>query len=81
MEWQPIETAPRDGTVILAYCPEYGMRQTEMGRYREGSPGYARWEMGDGPRNYGWVWIEEKHNSAHTWKPTHWMPLPPPPHI
>ncbi len=77
--WMPIESAPRDGTPILAWSLGYGARETKMGRYPEGSPGYAVWARGDGPLNYGWVWIEEKHNSAHTWNPTHWMPLPPPP--
>lgn len=74
--WQDIGCAPKDGTDILAWSEEYGVRQTRMGRYTPGSPGFAAWERGDGPLNHGWVWIEEKHNSAHSWKPTHWMPLP-----
>ena len=74
--WQPIETAPRDGTKILGWNAEYGARETNMGRYGEGSIGYARWKSGDGPLNFGWDWIEPKANCGHTWKPTHWMPLP-----
>ena len=78
-EWLPIESAPKDGTEILAFCPDRGIRETRMGLYGPGSIGYHRWEQGEGPRNYGWDWIEVVHNSGHTWKPTHWMPLPSPP--
>lgn len=77
--WHPIESAPKDGTPILGYCPDRGIRETRMGRYMPGSIGYAKWEAGDGPRNTGWDWIEVVHNSGHHWKPTHWMPLPPSP--
>ena len=79
MDWQPIETAPRDGTHILGWNAEYGQRETNMGRYGKGSPGFAAWEKGDGPLNYGWVWDEPIHNWGCTWKPTHWLPLQQPP--
>ena len=70
-EWQPIETAPRDGTEILMtngvdvssgqWFSEYG------GTYdQEGAPN------GDGC-DAGWMdW------SGGIPDPTHWMPLPPP---
>ena len=80
MEWQPIETAPRDGTAILAWSKERGQRETQMGRYGEGSPGYAKWKDGDGPLNSGWVW-DTHHNWLTTWTPTHWMPLPETPNV
>ena len=71
--WQPIETAPRDGTEILMtngvdvssgqWFSEYG------GTYdQEGAPN------GD-ERDAGWMdWIGGMQPD-----PTHWMPLPPPP--
>lgn len=78
MEWQPIETAPKDGTSILGWSEERGQRETKMGKYTEGSPGYAKWKDGYGPLNSGWAW-DTHHNWLTTWNPTHWMPLPPPP--
>lgn len=74
-EWQPIETAPRDGTAILAWNAEYGQRETKMMKYVPGSLGYAVWERGDGPLNYGWEWTEPQNNWASTWNPTLWKPL------
>jgi hypothetical protein len=61
MAWQPIETAPRDGTEILAY-------NAFAGRY------LTRFVDGEWPK-YGW------DNMTGVWypRPTHWMPLPPPP--
>lgn len=76
MVWQTMETAPRDGTRILAWNADYGQRETSMQKYGKGSPGFAEWEKGDGPLNAGWGWQEPQHNWGSTWKPTHWMPLP-----
>ncbi|CAH1678059.1 hypothetical protein [Chelatococcus sp.] len=65
MEWQPIETAPKDGIEMLVarFWPDK-------------SPIYQvdRWcEKGEaGYEGFG------KFNMQY-WPPTHWMPLPPPP--
>lgn len=63
VEWQPIETAPRDGTAILAYgehLPTYFYAIIfERGEWKYCSQGK------------GWA--------APPGMPTHWMPLPAPP--
>lgn len=59
--WHPIETAPKDGTEILAYA--------HKGR---DFFGVAQWaEKADwNPRSVaGWFW-------PYAIRPTHWMPLP-----
>ena len=67
-DWQPIETAPKDGRRILIYADIF--------------PGIvvAHWQE----RNItgeGWVMDPESESwGAHDAKPTHWMPLPEPPH-
>lgn len=72
-EWQPIETAPKDGIAILAYVPDPWSNEESIqiqvivnwgGRY------------GIHSSNPKWVCsIYEAFN----FKPTHWMPLPTPP--
>ena len=68
LNWQPIETAPRDGTDVLLYeGGEY--ERIYMGFYantidRGGKKVYQFWDIGSEPWN---------------WEPTHWMPLPEPP--
>lgn len=58
--WQPIETAPKDGTrLLLHYAPR---RLTKVGKWDAGS---CYWSADQ--------WLHEK-------APTHWMPLPAPPH-
>ena len=72
-DWQPIETAPKDGTQILLFCPV---------KRHESHPAnfiFVGWwfssskEIDDGWRaDQGWFPSE--------WLPvTNWMPLPPPP--
>ena len=70
--WQPIETAPKDGTRILAWNSEYGARETKSETYREGSIGFS-----EGRTDRWWEWLEPQNNWSLKWSPTHWMPLPP----
>lgn len=42
MEWQPIETAPRDGSDCIFFTPKYGGQQTISFLY----PNKQRLEMG-----------------------------------
>jgi len=76
-EWQPIETAPKDGTVIMVWAkgytwPEVVLYEKYMPEDAEeiGEPGY--W------RNAEDLLAEVTDDiSADEW--THWMPIPPPP--
>ena len=67
-QWQPIETAPKDGTDILlandkAVSPAGWVSDVEHGAEWEGQIGMAGWWTLNGDAR----------------PPTHWMPLPPPP--
>ena len=62
-EWQPIATAPKDGSWIMVYWKTMRISMFPM---------IVFWDEGWEPANdflkdYGEVW------------PTHWMPLPEPP--
>lgn len=75
-QWQPIETAPKDGTTVLLWWrSEYG----DIAYWA-----CATWEVfSDG--SGGWVGESFHATEPKTWmrligeKPTHWMPLPPQP--
>lgn len=69
--WQPIETAPKDGTHFLGYgAPAYS------------SPGIAE-TYADEDYLGELYWVLFIRNDAETdcWEPTHWMPLPEPPSV
>ena len=67
MSWQPIETAPKDGTyVILVDCDLVTI---------------GKWMNSDALRDEAWVGfdsIQSLHKTC-VMAPTHWMPLPSPP--
>jgi len=65
MNWQSIETAPHQTTVLL-YCP-----------YRHDS-NPERVEVG--MATWGERVGRQSNRGAHAWA-THWMPLPPPPSV
>lgn len=85
-EWQPIETAPKDGSHILVGAPK---RKFEL------QPGYVvvRDEepafVAEACWGRSWVdktdrWIEpfsdqDEQGGCMEYYPTHWMPLPNPP--
>lgn len=62
--WQPIETAPRDGTEFL--CGWF---------YRD----RFLWDVGKVRRLGNGLHVFSRARSTHTIYPSHWMPLPPPP--
>ena len=64
--WQPIETAPRDGTAILG-CQGWCI---EVTAYHKGTKPYHRKEA--------WVVANDDEGYAQDFQPTHWMPLPNP---
>lgn len=69
-EWQPIETAPKDGTRIML-GDRFG---AWIGQYRE------IYQSGFKPDNpWQSMMLNHDHMKYKVLKPTHWMPLPPPP--
>lgn len=65
-QWQPIETAPKDGTTIDLWCRNISHGSTGAVRAPDSfwDDEVQKWED-----RHGWI-LETK------WKPTHWMPLP-----
>ena len=69
-EWQPIETAPRDGTPVLGY------------RDIDGIMGMVKWIQSATYGEWAGSWdlvLPSTHSEIDMWWPTHWMPLPEPP--
>lgn len=63
MQWQPMETAPKDGTIVLGYDRKAKKWNVKFMTYHTTmTGGYWRNEVVTGVFN-----------------PTHWMPLPKPP--
>lgn len=63
MNWQPIETAPKDGTWILLSGCSFGHNMR-----------VGRWYFWSDTQGCDW---SDYNNRG--FKPTHWMPLPEPP--
>lgn len=78
MDWQPIDTAPRDGTWFLICRKGDGEESYEIGRYRPlmhdkfvpVDGGLYRLER---ENLYDWDGFNNFHRA------THWMPAPTPP--
>ncbi len=68
--WQDIDSAPRDGTAILVYCPDADHPNIVLAHWREfvGSPDPGDWHD----------WWDDNAPSIDT-TVTHWQPLPAPP--
>lgn len=68
--WQLIETAPKDSTSILIYCPRSERKPVFEAWWAiafEGSH-QGHWQTPIGPNGRGYTILETS--------PTHWMPLP-----
>lgn len=71
--WQPIETAPRDGTKILVFT---AIGDVEIGQWC--TTEWDRYELHDADRNL-YTRRVDIHEFWNNNFPTHWMPLPEPP--
>ncbi len=68
-EWQPIKTAPKDGTLILATLP--GNDFPHVIGWRDASKGIREYFDAD-----GWCIAWDGYSIADHDSPTSWMPLP-----
>jgi hypothetical protein len=74
--WQPIETAPKDGTSVLL-CSTADVDQSWPHRVSWWDSGPERWAIEHRPRpDLGDGWTETVYAEFF---PTHWQPLPAPP--
>jgi len=75
-EWQPIETAPKDGAEIIAY----GTRRGAYG-YTDDVKTWTgvRWGMVCDFSHMAWRETKPRPQYCNGFVPTHWMPLPKPP--
>lgn len=74
--WQPIETAPKDGTPCIVFMPGAQHRAGFSFEDRIGEAAFGAYKEGQ------WAWANDSCSCC--WgscfgEPTHWMPLPPPP--
>lgn len=68
--WQPIETAPKDGTSILIST----LGSTSIASWN----GRGHWNLEVDPQTLAYDSAGEIQTVNHNWV-THWMPLPAPP--
>lgn len=71
MDWQPIETAPRDGTPVLIYGPRYKNVTTALC-----DSNALHWWVVDELED---IASDDDGDGLEAMPPTHWMPLPEPP--
>lgn len=73
MKWQPISTAPKDGSTVMVYPATWNGQTASM----------ARWEMDEHAKNPRPYWRRGDDMGRVSYSrgtsPTHWMPLPAPP--
>jgi hypothetical protein len=69
-DWQPIETAPRDGTSVLVYPPLWNGRSCSVAHYDNDEHAKPFWKRDD---DMG------RSTFSRAVPPTHWMPIPTPP--
>ena len=71
MNWQPIETAPKDRTEILA-AVRYPKDEKIKGVWHTS---FVYWDA-DFEEHPDGIWAYGYENPITTGKPTHWMPVP-----
>lgn len=81
MDWRPIETAPKDGTLFLCWVRAVKFGEDDDGRQFESDASevdFCRWRSCDETPNGGYF-DNMAGQIADLQHVTHWMPLPPAP--
>lgn len=80
MDWQPIETAPRDRPILVYGCEESG-NIAEFGQRVAVAEFYEDMELFSGSRPlFVYAPSHDKNDGpSRVITPSHWMPLPEPP--
>ena len=78
MEWQPIETAPKDGTEILVWRSDCGILLARWDAPENFLSDRECEELGESAEQYDWLYADfvagGRMEGAEA--PTHWQPLP-----
>jgi len=81
MQWQPIDTAPRDGTEILGYRYDCGVILIRWDAPENFLTEKECETLGESAGEYSWIIADfvcgDRLEGSEV--PTHWQPLPPPP--
>lgn len=78
-DWQPIETAPRDGRWLLVWGSVWAGEISGVAKNPHGDVSIARYTTGRSDFPGEW-WDDAGGDACGTWcQPTHWQPLPEPP--
>lgn len=75
MEWQPIETAPKDGTVVEVRFARPWVHTDRRGETQDWCC-KARYEA----RVFG-GWKAADNGQSFSWEPTHWRPIAEAPNV
>lgn len=79
--WRPIETAPKDGTEVLAYREDAGVFLIRWDAPENFLTEDECVKLGESAEEYSWIFADfvQGDRCEGSEMPTHWMPLPPPP--
>lgn len=69
-EWQPIETAPKDGTAFIGLCDGLVYR-VKWAQY------YVKWPHEEGGPTFRGGWSAETSDQMFGCNPILWVPIPP----
>lgn len=68
-DWQPIETAPQDGSAFIGLIGRL-VYTVHWQQY------YDKWPHQEGGPTFRGGWSREVHDAHYPCSPTHWMPFP-----
>ena len=79
VRWEPIETAPFDGTYVLVCGGTFLLEDSILGPSEHKGVSMACYQPQLGSKDHPWLGDRDTNETHYRHEPTHWMPLPKPP--